>query len=555
MTFLFQCGTDSNTVATVGNYKISVDEFKEILKGRYPSESDLSKIDLKKKTDLLNQTIQKKLKVNAAFDMNLEEDPEIVDGIRKQEENLLGQKFFEVVIVDELISEDEIKGYIEKQAIELKATFILIGHNDAKFPRKRTLEEAREIAQKVIEEAAKGADFNELAAQYSDDPSAKKNKGETGIFRWGQKPKDFMEACWDLNLGEISKAIETETGIYIIRLDSKENDPAYVAKYDHDTIFRTKKMLYSAVTDTGNKLWAKKVEDLKSEKSYNFNDSEVNKVAQLLNEKVKNAKVDISVFTDDEKNIVLAEWDDGGILFKNILSRYKSNLPRVLGALRDPKNLKREVQNLSLMSLALSEAKKMRLDEDEQITKTIKKFMEDRLAYLVEQKLVNDQVSFTDDDVHKFYDENPDQFMNPAKLEIWAITVKDEDLAKKIVNLANRGGNFESLAKKYSTDKYYKDKGGYLGFRTINSRGTISRKAFEMEPNGKISNPIKYKNEWAIVKTGALQEKKIRPFQDVAKMVEGRLRNDLLKDRRNTWKTELNDKYTVTIHKEVLNNI
>jgi parvulin-like peptidyl-prolyl isomerase len=555
-TLLFiQCGMDSKTVATVGNLKVSVDEFKEILKTRYPTETDFSKIEMKKKKEVLNQTIQKLLKVNAALDINLDEDPEIVDAIRKQEENLLGQKYFEVEIVDKLVSKKDIEEFIQRQAYELKASFILIGYNKSDITKKRTKEEARKIAQKIKEEIGKGTDFNKLAMQYSDDPAIKHNKGDYGWFRWGQKPKEFQEVCWNLQRGEVSDIFETSAGLNIIRLDDKKRDPAYVPQNDYESIFRTKKMLYSAVVDSGNKLWQAKVEELKKEKSYQFNESEVNKIAQILNEKVKNAEVDINVFTDDEKNTVLAEWDDDNIKFAKILSRYKSNLPRVLRALREPKNLKKEIQNLSLISLAIAEAKKMGLDEDEQIVKTLNNFKEDRLSYLVEQRLVNEKISFTDEDVKKYYDDNPDQFMDPAKLEMWAITVKDEALAKKVANLAKKGSNFESLSKKYSTDKYYKDKGGYLGFRTVNSRGSISRKAFEMEPNGQISEPVKYKNEWAIVKTGELNDKKLRPFQDVVKMVEGRLRNDLLKEKRNEWKAELEEKYTVKINDEVLNSI
>ena len=550
-----QCGINSDTVATIGNSEISVEEFKEILKSRYPNESDLSKIELEKKKEVLDQTIQKLLKVNAALDINLDEDPEIAEAIRKQEENLLGQKYFEVVIVDQLISEEDIEEFIQRQGIELKASYILIGYDKSNIPKKRTMEEARKIAEKVLEEAGKGADFRKLAVQYSDDPSVKRNKGDYGWFRWGQKPKEFQDVCWELNKGEISGIVETSAGLNIIRLEDKKKDPNYVPKNDHETIFRTKKMLYSTVVDSGNKLWAEKVEELKKDNSYQYHDAEVNKVAQLLNEKVKNAKVDIEMFTDEDKNIILAEWDDENIKFGKILTRYESNLSRVLGALRDPKNLKKEIQNLSLISLALSEAKKMGLDKDEQIVKTINRFKEDRLSYLAERKLINDKISFTDEEVKKYYENNPDQFMDPAKLEMWTITVKDEALAKKITKLAKKGSNFESLAKKYSTDKYYKEKGGYLGFRTINSRGSISRKAFDLEPNGQISDPIKYKKEWAIVKTGELKDNKLRPFHDVAKMVEGRLRNSLLKERRTEWKNELKEKYTVKINDEVLANI
>jgi len=138
---------------------------------------------------------------------------------------------------------------------------------------------------------------------------------------------------------------------------------------------------------------------------------------------------------------------------------------------------------------------------------------------------------------------------------MWEIILKDEVMAKKVAGMAKKGKDFETLARKYSTSKYYKDKGGYLGFRTINSRGTISKKVFEMEPNGEISDPFKYKKEWAIVKTGKLQDKKLRSFQDVAKMVEGRLRNDMLKKRRTEWNEELKDNYTVKINEDAFNNI
>jgi len=550
-----QCGPDSDTVATVGSLEITVDEYTKMLKQRYPQMENFKNIDEKKKRDILDQAIQKKLKFNAALDIDLDEDPEIVETVRKQEENLLGQKYYEVEVVDKLISEDEIKEMIQKQAYELKATNIVIGYKGSRLPRKRTLEEAREIANKVLDEAAKGKDFHDLVIQYSDDPSAKKNKGETGIFRWGQKPDEYIEACWDLELGEISDIIETQMGLYIIRLDSKKKDPAYVEKYDHETMFRMKKMLYGAVADSGKKMWEQNVIELKENQNYVFDDNAVNNISQLLTEMTKNSNLKIDDFNDEDKEIALATWDNGEITFNTILNRYSSNLDRVLRALRDPKKLKRETENLSLISMAVLKAKGMGLDKEEPIEANLNQLREDRMSYLVEQRLVNDKISFTDEDVKKYYEENPDQFMDPEKREMWEIILKDQATAKKVADLAKKGRDFEKLAKKYSTSKYYKDKGGYLGLRTINSRGVLSKKAFEMEPNGKISDPIKYKKEWAVIKTGKVQERKLRLFKDVAKMVEGRLRNDLLKNRRIEWNEELKDKYSVKINEEALNSI
>jgi parvulin-like peptidyl-prolyl isomerase len=554
--FLMHCsGLDSDTIAQIGDITITKSEFKELLKNRYPGENDLNNIEFKKKQDLLDTEILKKLKVNAALDNGLDKDPEIVKAVKKQEENLLGQKFFEVEVVDKLITAEEIKEFIDRQGVELKASLILIGYDKSQVSKDRTKEEAMKIAEKALQELKGGKEFGEVALKYSDDPSVKRNKGEFGYFRWGQRPQKFQEACWNMEVGEISGIIDAKNGFNIIKLEDKKVDENYVIKNDPETIFRTKRTLYGAVADSGGKLWQKIIEDLRKEFSFQYYDSNINEVTRLINKAIKNTKIDTNTFSGDEKQITLAEWDDESIKFGTIIERYKDNLPRVMSALRDPEKFKREIENISLMSMAITKAKDMGLQNDPLISEKLRQFQQERLAYVSEQKLVNDKISFSDEEVKKYYDEHPEQFMNPAKMEIWSITVTDEAFANKIAKMAKSGSDFEMLAQKYSTDKYYKEKGGYLGFRTINSRGSISKKAFEMKPNGEISDPFKFKNDWAIIKTGELSEKKLRPFQDVSRMVEGRLRNDLLKKKRTEWREELKEKYSVKINEELLNNL
>jgi len=550
-----QCGPDSDTVATIGDLEISVDEYKEMLKQRYPKIPDLKDIDEKRKKEILDQAIQKKLKYNAALEMNLDEDPEIVETIRKQEENLLGQKYYESVIVDKLVSEQDIHDFNVKQGYEFKAAHILIGYKNAKITADRTKEEAFELAKTVLKKAQGGEDFSQLVFEYSNDPQAKNPNAKFNSFKWGQRVKEYQNTCWEINVGELSDVIETGFGYYIIRLDERIENPNYVMDESLQSILNIKKILYGAVADSGNKMWKQKVEDLKEEKGYNLNKDAVNQISQLLNKNTKNVNVKAEDFSEEDKKMTLVEWDGGKITFNTIITRYSNNLVRVLRALQDPSKLQRELQNLSLISMAVSEAKKMGLDEDDIISGNLNKLKEDRMSYLVEQKMVNEAISFTDEDVKMYYDENPDQFMDPAKREMWEITLKDEATAKKVANLAKKGQDFEKLARRYSTSKYYKDKGGYLGFRSINSRGAISKKAFAMKPNGQISDPFKYKKEWAVVKTGKVQEKKQRPFKDITKMVEGRLRNELLKEKRNNWNEKLKENFTVKINDEVFKSI
>ena len=66
---------------------------------------------------------------------------------------------------------------------------------------------------------AKGADFNKLAAKYSDDPSNRDHGGDLGSFGRGQMIKPFEDAVFAMKSGEI-RIVETKFGFHVVKLDS-----------------------------------------------------------------------------------------------------------------------------------------------------------------------------------------------------------------------------------------------------------------------------------------------------------------------------------------------
>ncbi len=66
---------------------------------------------------------------------------------------------------------------------------------------------------------AKGADFNKLAAKYSDDPSNRDHGGDLGSFGRGQMIKPFEDAVFAMKPGEI-RIVETKFGFHVVKLDS-----------------------------------------------------------------------------------------------------------------------------------------------------------------------------------------------------------------------------------------------------------------------------------------------------------------------------------------------
>lgn len=88
---------------------------------------------------------------------------------------------------------------------------------------------ARTRAEDVLKRLRAGADFAELAKEYSDDPGSKRAGGE--IRGWSDKGRfvaPFEEAAYALKTGEISDLVRSQFGYHIIKLHEKR-EPGQLA--------------------------------------------------------------------------------------------------------------------------------------------------------------------------------------------------------------------------------------------------------------------------------------------------------------------------------------
>lgn len=98
--------------------------------------------------------------------------------------------------------------------------------------KSRTEEEALKRANEVLAQAKSGGrPFAELALEYSDDPSAKQNKGDLGFFTRNKMVKPFEDAAFAMKEpGEITGPVKSPFGFHVIRL--VERQPGMLKPYD-----------------------------------------------------------------------------------------------------------------------------------------------------------------------------------------------------------------------------------------------------------------------------------------------------------------------------------
>lgn len=104
----------------------------------------------------------------------------------------------------------------------IRASHILISQ---KGDDEKNLEEAN----RIYNELKNGADFGEMAIQYSNDPGSGKNGGDLGWFGRGMMVKEFENACYSAKVREIQKPVKTSFGYHII-LVTDQSDSKYVVE-------------------------------------------------------------------------------------------------------------------------------------------------------------------------------------------------------------------------------------------------------------------------------------------------------------------------------------
>jgi len=102
----------------------------------------------------------------------------------------------------------------------IRASHILIATDEGASAPKRA--EKRMQAARVLGILEEGADFSQLATQKSECPSRSRG-GDLGFFERGQMIKEFEDAAFALDVGEVSGIVETKFGYHIIKVTGHED--------------------------------------------------------------------------------------------------------------------------------------------------------------------------------------------------------------------------------------------------------------------------------------------------------------------------------------------
>ena len=206
-------------LATVGKTPITLAEYEKLFERSNGSRDAGVKATQEERERFLDLMVRYRKKLADAYDLGLDRRPELQAEIQQYKGSLAAS-----YLTDRQLVTPGVRKMYDRSLEELRVSHILI-----QVKQGATAEDSAAAMKKVNEVIAlanSGKDFGELALNFSDDPSAKNNRGDLYYFSVGKMVPEFEDAAFAMKKGEISqKPVGSRWGYHILKIMDRKPAP------------------------------------------------------------------------------------------------------------------------------------------------------------------------------------------------------------------------------------------------------------------------------------------------------------------------------------------
>lgn len=289
-----QTGTaDDPVIMTINGKPVLRSEFEY----SYNKNNAEGVIDKKSVNEYVDMFVNYKLKVEAALD----EKYDTLTSFKNEFAEYRDQQVLPLFVTDEDIEKEARQIY--DNAVErigpdglIQAAHILIGCNQQ--ASQEEWDKAKVRIDSVYNALTHGADFSELARKVSQDPGSAGQGGLLPFAQHGQFVKEFEDAAFALQPGEMSKVVQSPFGYHIILM--KERKMLEPFEEHHDAILQ-----FIEQRNIRNQIATQKVDELVAASN-----------GTKTKEQVIEQKADEESARDNETKYLIKEYYDGLLLYE-----------------------------------------------------------------------------------------------------------------------------------------------------------------------------------------------------------------------------------------------
>lgn len=462
--------------------------------------------------ELLEKTIDKQLLVQEARRIGLDRDPEVEQPTARLRTARATATFFHEKIEGQNAVTDEAVAEAHKR----------IGD---RFQARQILVESREAAEKLLERIRAGADFAQLATEFSQADTAARG-GYMGIIPWGKLAPDFEGVLWSLQQGEVSEPFETKDGWNLLLVtERKSAEPPDLAKTG------------PAIRTILQKREANRKADVLFRDLQERWKPSVKEAAlrELINARDKDSFPSEAVLVEVGEDKITAGQIFHQIDFDKI---HKLSEPIALRALKNL--LEEQTLKLLITKEALAEGYGDRPEVVKEVEALINKLAVDRLL----DRVVFAKLDATDDEARAYWAEHKEKFTEPEAVKLSVLLAESESEAEQALRDLQSGANFAAYIKKLSKDGV--DAGGPLGWvnkRTLQPE--LEKLAFSLAP-GKSGMAV-IENKYVLVAVEARKPERLKPYAEVKDEAKQLVIKEKAQATLKTWIAKLREASVIQI--------
>jgi len=205
--FMLSVAAGAQTLFTYGSYSVDAKDFLRAFEKNNTNASGSRTQAIKEYLDLY---VRSRLKIQEAYSRRYDTLPQLnaeVDNLRQQ-------------IIDNYMNDPESFNKLVNEAFSRSLKDVHVAHifiSSKKADGTIDSVAAKQKAEEALKQLQKGGDFSKLAAQYSDDPAAKMNKGDIGYITVFNLPYALENVAYSTAPGKFSDIYHSKAGYHIIK--------------------------------------------------------------------------------------------------------------------------------------------------------------------------------------------------------------------------------------------------------------------------------------------------------------------------------------------------
>jgi len=520
------CGkSDGKVIARVGNHDITVQEFNDLIGGANRNyQSAESEFDQKAKE--LDSLINQRLLVQEAYNRGMDKSEALTSAVLANKDKFLLDVLYQREVKDKIsVSEAAVKDYYDKLANKIRLSHILVANIDT--------------AQSLVTRLSQGANFEQLAYDYSADPNAKRNRGDLGYMLWGGMATlpEFEDAAFNLQVGEVSPPIKTRYGYHLIKVvEIQPNEARGDFAARRSALERSLKSALEART------MVKYLQEMMDRYPITVDTTTLSYLARKRNDMyppevlagLPKGDFDDQQLDRNEKELVVATWEGGQISVMDYLTNVRKLPVQTRPSLEIFDSVKTIVFQIKLPDILAYEANKKGVENDDQYKRKVTLFRDLTMADMVKTDSIMKTNPPTEAELRAYYDAHPEEFTDEPRIHIYEIQLSDELLARNLAKSIRSLDAFKKKSMEVNERAGRKEAGGDLSYIIRRWYPEIFDAAYKT-PVGEVGGPVVAAGKYSIFYVVDKIDQTVKDFLGVKQQIAGQLMGQSQEQNYASW--------------------